>query len=190
MKIESGKINGCFLFAFILFSSFVFAQEPDIHVTKEVSSDSLLKIAHAIIDSARCRILVTVDENGKPHAREMDPFKPEENLVVWLGTNPNTRKVRQIADNPNVVMFYYDTRGMSYVSIEGTARLVNDPIEKTKHWKEYWKRYYADRDKDYILIRIVPSRLEVVSYKHELFWKTESYLPHSVEFDAGHIRPQ
>jgi general stress protein 26 len=185
MKLESTGMRKCIFIAIIFLCSLLSAQDKNLNLTTEVPRDSLLKIAHAIIDSARCRILVTVDEYGRPHAREMDPFKPEEDMVVWLGTNPNTRKVRQIAKNSNVAMFYYDTKGLSYVSLEGTARLVNDTTEKTRHWKEYWKRYYQDRDKDYILIQVIPSRLEVVSYKHKLFWKTESFLPNSVEFDAG-----
>jgi len=188
MKPESARTRKCIFMAIMLFCSFLSSQDKNINLTTEVPRDSLLKIAHAIIDSARCRILVTVDESGKPHAREMDPFQPDSNMVVWLGTNPNTRKVKQIEKNPNVVMFYYDTKGLSYVSMEGTARLVDDPAEKTRHWKEYWKRYYADKGRDYILIQVIPSRLEVVSYRHKLFWKTESFLPHSVEFDAGKIK--
>jgi general stress protein 26 len=190
MKTNSGNTIRCAAFLSFFSISSLFSQSPNINLTHDTPRDTLLKIAHAIIDSARCRVLVTVDENGKPHAREMDPFEPEKNMVIWLGTNPHTRKIRQIEKNPNVVMFYYDTKGLGYVSIEGTARLVDDPAEKTRHWKEYWTRYYADRDKDYILIQIIPSRLEVVSYKHKLFWKTDSFLPHSVEFDAGHIRPR
>jgi hypothetical protein len=67
---------------------------------------------------------------------------------------------------------------------------VNDPAQKARHWKESWKRYYTDKEKDYILIQVIPARLEVVSYKHKLFWKTESFVPHSVEFDADKIKQQ
>lgn len=166
--------------AAFLFPCILFAQNE--YVTAELSRDSLLKVANIIIDSARCRVLVSVDEEGKPHVREMDPFAPEEGMVIWFGTSPNTRKVKQIQNNPNVAVYYYDTKTMSYVSINGKAELVNSPGEKTKHWKEYWKSYYPDRDKDMILIKVIPERLELVSYKYKIFWKTDSFLPQYIEF--------
>jgi general stress protein 26 len=89
--------------------------------------------------------------------------------------------VKQIKNNPNVVVFFYDTKGMSYVSVSGKARLVNDSGLKAKYWKEGWKRFYPDRDKNYILIEVTPERLEVCSFKYDLLWNPEG-LPASVEF--------
>ena len=180
MLIDSAGISK-FIFFVVFFSSLLLAQNNNSFTANEVSRDSLLKVSHAIIDSARCRVLVTVDEYGKPHAREMDPFIPGDDMVVWLGTSPVTRKVKQIEKNPNVVVFFYDTKGLSYVSIEGKAALINDPALKSKYWKSYWEQYYPDRNKDFILIKVTPVRLELVSYKYKLFWKT-GYKPLSVEF--------
>ncbi|MFH1196758.1 MAG: pyridoxamine 5'-phosphate oxidase family protein [bacterium] len=176
------------LFALFFLASLLIAQNENNSVRTEVSRDSLIKVARSIIDSARCRVLVTVDEFGKPHAREMDPFIPDENMIIWLGTNPKTRKVKQIENNPNVVVFYYETKGLSYVAVEGKATIVKDPDQKAKHWKNYWKRYYPDRDKDFVLIQVIPDNLELVSYKHNLFWNTDSFLPNSVKFDNAGIK--
>jgi general stress protein 26 len=148
---------------------------------REISRDSLLTYARIIIDSAKCRVFVTVDEEGKPQARTMSPFPPEDNWVIWLGTFPTSRKVKQIQNNPNVVVFYYDTKGMSYVSISGKARLVNDANLKAKYWREGWQRYYPDRDKQYILIEVTPERLEVCSFEYNLFWDSQG-IPPSVKF--------
>jgi general stress protein 26 len=104
----------------------------------------------------------------------------EKNWIIWLGTNPRSRKVQQIKNNPNVMVFYYDSKGASYVSVSGKAIIVNDPDKKAHHWKESWANYYPDRDKDYILIEVTPKRLEIVSYKYRLFWPNER--PHFVEF--------
>ena len=187
MKIELIKMNKCILFVLIFLSSLLLAQDKNIISQSEVPRDSLLKVSRAIVDSARCRVLITVDEYGKPHAREMDPFAPEDDMVIWLGTNPQTRKVKQIQNNPNVSVFYYDPKTFSYVSIEGKALLVNDSDQKLKHWKDYWKVYYPDREKDFILIKVIPDRLEVVSFQYNLFWKTVSYMPHSVDFNTGNV---
>lgn len=175
------------LFFFILILTLIFlftvslsAQEYQFKDQREVPRDSLLMYARNIVDSARCHALVTVDEDGKPHARQMAPFKPEADWTIWLGTFPKSRKIKQIKNNPNVVVFYYDTKGMSYVSVAGKASIVNDPELKAKYWVEGWKRYYPDRDKQYILIKVTPEKLEICSYKYHLFWNSEG-LPAIVE---------
>jgi len=165
---------------FILTSTIV-AQELLVKDRPEIPRDSLLTIAHAIIDSARSRTFITVDENGKPQARTMSVFPPEEDMVIWLGTSTDSRKVKQIKNNPNVMVFYYDTKGHSYVSVAGQARLVNDPDKKAHYWKKSWTRYYPDPEKDYILIKVTPDRMEICSYKHKLFWDSKG-LPAFIEF--------
>ena len=47
----------------------------------------------------------------------------------------------------------------------GIARLVNDPKEKAKRWKERMEAFYPDRAKDYLLIEVTPEKLEVVNVK-------------------------
>lgn len=164
----------------ILLTTSLSAQEKQFQGQWEVSRDSLLMYARMIVDSARCHALVTVDEDSKPHARQMAPFKPENDWTIWLGTFPTSRKAKQIKNNPNVVVFYYDTKGMSYVAVHGTASLINDPELKAKYWVESWKRYYPDTDTQYILIKVIPERLEICSYKYQLFWNDEG-LPAIVE---------
>jgi general stress protein 26 len=181
MKTIFAKAVRYLLALLIISVSSVTAQTEQFPPQREISRDSLLTYARMIVDSAKCRVFMTVDEEGKPRAREMSPFPPEDNWVIWLGTFPTSRKVKQIQNNPNVVVFYYDTKGMSYVSVSGKARLVNDPDLKAKYWKEGWKQFYPDRDTHYILIEVTPERLEVCSFKYHLFWNPEGQ-PASVEF--------
>jgi general stress protein 26 len=154
-------------------ASSIIAQTEQFPQQRGMSRDSLLTYARMIVDSARCRVFITVDEEGKPRARVMSPFPPEDNWVIWFGTFPTSRKVKQIQNNPNVVVFYYDTKGLSYVSVSGKARLVNDPDLKAKYWKEGWKNY--------ILIEVTPERLEVCSFEYDLLWNPEGR-PASVDF--------
>ena len=176
------RISIFFLFLTIIFiAPTVKAQEQLDKEQLEISRDSLLIVARSIIDSARSRTFITVDENGKPQARTMSPFPPEEDMVIWLGTNPRSRKVKQIENNPNVMIFYYDTKGFSYVSVAGQARIVNDPEKRAHYWKESWTRYYLDPENDYILIEVTPERLEICSFKHKLFWDSTGK-PAFIEF--------
>ncbi|MCU0414677.1 MAG: pyridoxamine 5'-phosphate oxidase family protein [Ignavibacteriaceae bacterium] len=176
-----------FLTIVLITISSLIAQTEQFPPQREISRDSLLIYARIIVDSADSRVLVTVDQEGKPQARTMSPFPPEENWVIWLGTFPTSRKVKQIQNNPNVVVFYYDTKSYSYVSISGKARLVNDPDLKAKYWKSGWKRFYPDRDKDYVLIEVTPVKLEICSFEYELLWNPEG-LPASVDFGENQVK--
>jgi general stress protein 26 len=150
-------------------------------VQQEISRDSLITVARTIIDSTRVCTFITVDENGKPQARTMSKFQPDENMVIWLGTNPRSRKVKQIKNNSNVMVYYYDTKGRSYVSVAGHAQIVNEPEKKAHYWKKGWTRYFPDPEKDYILIKVTPDRMEICSYKYKLFWDSTGK-PAFVEF--------
>jgi general stress protein 26 len=122
--------------------------------------EQLIANAREIMSAARYCALITLDAAGRPQARTLDPFPPDENLVVWLGTNPRSRKVAAIRRNHRVTLYYFDRENQAYVSISGLARLVNDPKEKAKHWKDEWKDFYPDRAKDYLLIAVTPEKLE------------------------------
>ena len=158
------------------------AGNPQDTPKQKLSRDSLMVVARAIIDSAESSAFITVDEHGKPHARAMAAFPLEENFVVYLGTNPNSRKVKQIRQNPNVIVYYYDTKGMSYVSLIGKARLVDDPEKKAHYWIEGWNRWYPDREKDYILIEVTPERLEMFSFQYQVMGEHPVWTVPSVDF--------
>lgn len=182
MKIKFRLIiQGAFIALFLLTNPLA-AQENKSLPYQKISYDSLLNKARTIVDSAKCRILITVDENGQPHAREMSPFAPEKDWAIWLGTTRGSRKTNQIKHNPNVVVYYYDTKGMSYVSVSGKARLNDSPDLKAKYWVDSWKIFYPDRDKNYILIEVIPEKLEVCSFMYKLFWDPVTAIPHSVDF--------
>ncbi|PCE63077.1 pyridoxamine 5'-phosphate oxidase family protein [Sediminicola luteus] len=114
------------------------------------------------IDAAYYCTLVTVDETGMPRARVVEPFVPEGLFTVWMATNPNSRKVDQIKAHPQVTLHYFDRNNLSYVSLMGTAELVNDPKIKATKWKKGWERFYPDEE-DMLLIRFTTETLEMIS---------------------------
>lgn len=127
--------------------------------------EAIVAAARIVIGKARYATFVTLGDTGHPQARIVDPFPPDEDLTIWVATNARSRKVGQIAADPRVTLTYFDTVGQSYVTVLGMAKAVSEPQEKARHWKDEWKAFYKDgpRGEDYLLIRIVPSRLEVVA---------------------------
>lgn len=149
---------------------------------KAFSRDELITAAREIMTNTRYCALITTDAKGSVHARTMDAFAPEENMIVWLATNPRSGKVGEIRRNPQVTLYYFDRENQAYVTIHGTARLVNDRDEKARHWKEEWSAFYPDRNTDYLLIKVTPTRLEVVDTKRGIVGESKSWHPPSVLF--------
>jgi len=147
-----------------------------------VSKDSLVLIAREIMDAAHYSSLISLDSDGHPQARVMDPFPPEDDMTVWMATNPRSRKVDQIRADNRVTLYYFDVSGLSTVTLMGAARLVDDPAEKAKRWKAGWETFYPDRDSSYLLIEVRPVRMEVVSVKHGLSGDPQTWTPDWVGF--------
>ena len=80
--------------------------DQEVHLSTP-AHDILLSVAREYMQTVRYCALITVDSNGQPHVRAMDPFLPDENMVVYLGTNPKSRKVQEIRNNhrgnPNTI---------------------------------------------------------------------------------------
>jgi general stress protein 26 len=147
--------------------------------------DTLLAAAREIIESARYCGLVTLDESGNARVRTMDPFAPEADMTIWMGTNRRTRKVRQIENDPRVTLYYFSSDPVGYVTISGRARLVDDPAEKRARFKEGWEAFYADREAEFLLIQVTPERMEVISYSRGIGGDSETWEPPVVEFETG-----
>lgn len=145
---------------------------------------AVINAATEIMLKARFCSLVTLDGDGSPQVREVDPFPPEGGMVVWLATNPGTRKVAQIKHDPRVALSYIDVDGGGYVTLLGRAELVESVTEKERFWKEGWSTFYKHKNKggDYLLIRITPTRLEVVSYAHGILNDPTTWAPVSIAF--------
>jgi general stress protein 26 len=143
----------------------------------------LLNATREIIKSAGKVALITQDEHGIPQIRTMDPFEPEADLTVWLATHPNTRKVQQIRNNPNVTLYYPDKNDKGYVVIHGKAELVNDQKEKDMRWKNEWKSFYTNRTDAYLLIKVTPHYLELINYNRGITGDPKTWQPARVEFN-------
>ena len=145
----------------------------------------VLAAAADLMQAARYCTFVTIDEEGQPRARMVDPFPREKDMTVWMATKAATRKVAQIRKNPRATLLCFDGAKKGYVTLLGTAAIVDDPAEKARRWKPEWKDFYDDenRGKDYILIRLKPTRLEVLSPAHGLGNDPRTWLPPSLELE-------
>lgn len=121
--------------------------------------------AREIISSVRYCALITIDSVGCADIRTMNPFPPEDDMIVWMATNTRSRKYNEIKKNPNVTLYYVNhSKADGYVTIKGKAVLVKDTAEILKRKRDFWDQAFPDWN--YLdLIKVIPQRLEVINYK-------------------------
>lgn len=130
---------------------------------------SILGKTRDIIKRSEYCFFITVGEKGNPTARLMQPYEPEEDLTIWFGAHPNSRKVHQLKKNDHVGIAFLDPNTAGYVSLSGNASVVTDLSARQKYWRAHWTDIYPggpDGD-EYILIKFQPRRLEMMTYAHK-----------------------
>ncbi len=136
----------------------------------------------AIVAADPTAALVTVDADGQPRTRSVDVRPLDDTWTFWIATKPNTRKVTQIEAHRQVTLYFdVDSEG-SYVSVMGTARLVDDPATIARiTWRDHVSRsaFWPEFPKDYLLIEITPQWIEVIGAGIEA--DAETWRPQALE---------
>lgn len=147
---------------------------------------TVVAAAREIMQAARYCTLITVGADGRPQARIVDPFPPDSDLTIWIATNPLTRKVQDIRRDARVTLLYFSATTSEYVTVLATAAPDSSAQAKAGHWKAAWKGLYhnENRGDDYLLLRVKPSRLEVVSVRRGILNDPTTWRPVFVD-----IRP-
>jgi len=154
-------------------------------VPADTTNTFLLRAAREIIIAAGVCTLITIDEDGRARARAMDAFLPEEDFTIWFATNPKSRKVKQIEHDPRVTLYYFDKASSGYVMLHGHAQLIDNEKEKEMHWKEAWANFYPDYPAGYLLIKVVPDWLELISERHGIIGDALTWQPPIVHFNEA-----
>jgi general stress protein 26 len=144
--------------------------------------DTFIAAAKDLMDTTRFCALITLDKSGHPQVRTMDPFPPDEDMVVWMGTNNSSRKVQEIRNDSRVTLYYESPDGGGYVVIKGNAYLIDDPDKKEKYWKEEWDDFYPDNKSTYTLLKVIPKKLEMIYYKHGITGSSSTWAVPYIEF--------
>lgn len=180
MHLVKAAAGSIYILAIILFCPLeVPAQESAV---PDYERDTLISAAKEIMEKTRYCALITLDQTGHPQVRTMDPFAPDDDMVVWLGTNKNSRKVSELRHDSRVTLYYEAPEGSGYAVLQGTGQLVDDPGKKEEYWKKDWERFYPDKDSTYTLIKVLPEKLEVIHYRRGITGASETWAVPHIEF--------
>lgn len=168
----------CLFFVIIPFE--LFSQNIE---TNNSTEEQLIIAAREIMKASGTCVLITLDAESNPMARIMDPFPPESDFTVWFGTNSQSRKVNQIENNSTVTLYYQDSNSSGYVVIHGDAEIVDDQKQKEKRWKDTWEAFYPNNKEGYLLIKVSPKWMEVLSYSRGIVGDPNTWQTPVVTFD-------
>jgi general stress protein 26 len=148
------------------------------------SRSQVLAAGWDVMQNAGFCSFITLGDDGHPQARTVDPLGPDRDSSIWVATNPRTRKVGQVRRDPRVTLHCFEPATSSYVTILAKASLVTDAAEKARHWKPSWTPFYPGgaAGADAVLIRLTPSRMEVVSESRGLAPDPKTWLPLAATF--------
>jgi general stress protein 26 len=137
----------------------------NLYAQSAVNRDTILAAAREIIKETTYCGLVTIDSTGQPQVRTMNPFPVNDDLVIWFATSRSSRKVGELKNNSKVAVYFADhNTAKGYVNISGTAEILDDKEFLVKMKRAYWEGIPNWQD-IFVLIKIVPERLEVINYK-------------------------
>ena len=141
----------------------------------------ILQTADRIIKTAYYTTLITLDSKNKPRARVVEPLLPEDKYVIWIATNPKSRKVKQLSNNSTTTLHYFDKQKLAYVSLMGNTFLINNNVIKNEKWKDGWEKFYPNKNKDLLLLKFIPKTIELISISDGYFGDKTTWKPHKVE---------
>jgi general stress protein 26 len=103
-------------------------------------TSSELSTIHDIISSERICMLVTMNGEGRLHAHPMTTQAAEYDGTSWFVAKSTSETVRDIQSRPSVNVSY--SGKSSWLSIAGTASVVDDPAKKAELWNTFTEAWF------------------------------------------------
>jgi len=130
----------------------IFSDETPNNMTRE---QMVAKVAELIKD-INVAMLTTEAEDGLLHSRPMATQKTEFDGTLWFFTGLSTGKISEIDWNPEVNLSYSDGGANKYVSVSGTAEIVDDRAKKEELWSDIYKAWFPQGldDPDLCLMKV------------------------------------
>ncbi|MFP3950999.1 MAG: pyridoxamine 5'-phosphate oxidase family protein [Candidatus Bathyarchaeia archaeon] len=92
-------------------------------------------------------VYLTTFSDGEEHNRPMTNFNDDPYDTIWFTTERDTRKVKDIKDNPKVLITFPAEEPGYFFEIEGEAEFAPESVveEKWRWWYLYWHPEQRDR---------------------------------------------
>ncbi len=114
--------------------------EPHTNTPTEKKLDEL----YELIDDMEIAMMTTRRKDGSLVTRPMATQEHGPLADLWFVTSNETHKVDELEADPNVCLGYYDNGTKEWVSVSGTAALVQDRAKIHELYEPDWKAHFED----------------------------------------------
>ena len=100
--------------------------------------------------------MLTTEDDDHLRARPMVAAQEEFDGTLWFFTRASSHKVDEVRQDQRVGVTYADPGKQDYVSLSGTARVVQDKAAIDEHWGESMRTWFpkGKDDPDIALLKV------------------------------------
>lgn len=121
-------------------------------------------------------MLTTVHADGSLRSRPMSTQEAEFDGDLWFLTSADTAKAYEIRQDSRVNVSYAQPDDQRYVSVSGTAALLNDRAKIDEFWTPAYKIFFPD-GKDDPNLRLIKITVDKAEY-----WDSKGLIPTVIAF--------
>ena len=125
---------------------------------EHLSSQDAIEKMREIAKAANICMFVTKLENAPLSARPMATQEVDEEGNIWFFSGRTSEKNEHISGDPKVQLFYSHSSGYEYLSVYGTAEVIDDRSKTAELWTPIAKAWFKEgkNDPDLTLIKVTP----------------------------------
>lgn len=97
-----------------------------------------------LIGEIETAMFTTRRADGRLVSRPMATQKRATGADLWFVTLRSSEKLIELGDDPHVNLAYYKDRTREWVSVSGTARLVDDREKVRELYQPNWRAWFGD----------------------------------------------
>lgn len=114
----------------------------------ETTREEAIKIIASIVKDVKFAMLTTISDEGHLHARPMTTQQKEYDGDLWFIGAKDTEGTQNMKARPQVNVSFSNPGQGSYLSVNGTAELVDDRAKLDELWSDMYKIYFPEGKED------------------------------------------
>jgi general stress protein 26 len=111
---------------------------------QEAAADRKIDDLYDLIDGIEVAMMTTRRSDGQLVSRAMATQERADGADLWFVTDVATHKLDELEGDPHVNLSYYKDRTREWVSVSGTARVVQDRGKIEELYKPDWRMWFGD----------------------------------------------
>jgi general stress protein 26 len=137
---------------------------------RTLTSEAALATARSLMQREPYAFLISHSSTAWLHTRLVQPLCDLATLDVWIGTRADLRKVHEVARNPYVTLAFQNNTQHASLVMYGIAEIKTEVALRERCWLDSWAMFFPDGPaaSDYVLVRVIPLRLEVMSFRQKV----------------------